>query len=526
MNLLTDPLLRVQTAAGLRTMNLPALMAALGRDEVLSLTGLQRHQADAFHVFLSYLAGVVIARRGETDPIQHEDFWRVGLQNLAGEAGDHAWTLVVDDLSRPAFMQPPLPKGDHKKLKFYASAPDALDLLPTAKNHDVKQARAHMSLMIDEWIYALISLQTMSGYFGRGNPGISRMNGGFGSRTIVELIRDNSPGARWRDAVERLLIHRQDVLAGEYGYDNEGLVLVWLRPWDGRESLRLCELDPFYIEVCRRVRLRNSDRCIYAEAIPSDANRIAAKELNGVVGDAWLPINLADTGRSDNTGGKALTVSAQGITAELMRRLVFADEFVMTPLHRPLPTWKGRLTLTVSVLVRGQGTTDGFHERHVDIPPPVQPRLFGPIAKSDPLLALSRNAIEYAGTMQYRVLKPAVFSYQEGGPEKLQLDRDSVQAWWVPIARRFEILWSDDFFAWLWSVPEQFDKEDILKEWAARLRDHALTVLSEVERVMPARIGRYYRSRVEAERVFWGALYNEKNFSFLKGEKNGTTADS
>lgn len=108
MNLLVDPLLRVQTARGLEHMSLPALLAALGRDEVEHLPGLQRHQEDAFHVFLCCLAGAILSRRGDSDPVQPEEYWRSGLRGLAGEAGDDAWTLVVADVSRPAFMQPPL----------------------------------------------------------------------------------------------------------------------------------------------------------------------------------------------------------------------------------------------------------------------------------------------------------------------------------------------------------------------------------------------------------------------------------
>ncbi|HHO58148.1 MAG TPA: type I-E CRISPR-associated protein Cse1/CasA, partial [Oceanithermus profundus] len=374
MNLLTEPLLRVRSGSAERALSLPALMAALGRESDVSLPGLQRHQADAFHVFLCYLAGAVLARAGEHDPIQDETFWREGLRALAGEAGDDAWTLVVEDLARPAFMQPPIPPREHGKLKLKATTPDALDLLPTAKNHDVKQARAAHAHP-DEWVYALVSLQTMSGFFGRGNQGISRMNSGFGNRPVVELVRSLDPAPRWRDAVPRLLRHRQEILEGSnpWRFGPDGLVLVWLREWDGRTSLATGELDPCYVEVCRRIRLRAADGDpMHAEALPADSPRIAARELNGVVGDAWLPVDV--TG-SEQT---SLTVSPQGLTADLLRRLLFADGLQMTSLHRPGPDWQGPLWLSVSVLVRGKGTTDGFHERELPIPAEARPRLFGP----------------------------------------------------------------------------------------------------------------------------------------------------
>lgn len=523
MNLLSDPLLRVQTDKGLQPMSLPALMAALGRDEVDHLIGIQCHQEDAFHVFLCYLAGAILARREENNPIQDEDYWREGLRALAGKAGDDAWTLVVDDLARPAFMQVPLPKEDHDKLKLKAATPDALDLVLTAKNHDVKRTRASHPHP-DNWVYALVSLQTMDGFSGSGNQGISRMSSGYGNRPVVELVRERNLGGRWRDAVLRLLSHRRKVLSGEYGYDPQGLVLVWLEPWDGRTSLPLSCLDPFYVEICRRVRLRGSDTIRRADFAPSECVRIAAKQLRGIVGDAWLPIDLGRADKGKTSTEKALTVPSVGLTPGILRRIVFGDGLQTTALQRPLETWQGQLWLRVSVLVRGEGRTDGFHEREIPIPPPVQHRVFGPPAQREPLAALGKSAIEYAGTMQNRVLKPAVLAYLEGAPDRLQFDRDSAQAWWTRFGRRFETLWSEDYFPWLWSVPEPFDELTVLKEWTLHMRDLALTVLREVEQTMPVHAGLPYRTRVQAERRFWGALYN--TFPFLKEEKHERVASS
>ncbi|MGD8854423.1 MAG: type I-E CRISPR-associated protein Cse1/CasA [Gammaproteobacteria bacterium] len=291
MNLLTDPLLRVETATGLERMTLPGLMAALGEDRVEALTGIQRHQEEAFHVFLCSLAAAILARPGDTDPRQDESYWREGLRGLAGAVGDDAWTLVVEDLSKPAFMQPPLPKSDLAKLKPLAASPDALDLLPTAKNHDLKQSRAALPRP-DEWIYALVSLQTMSGYFGRGNPGIARMNSGFGNRPIVELLHTLRLGARWHDAVTRLLTHRSTILDGPWGYDSDGAALVWTATWDGKQSHPLSGLDPNHVEIARRVRLRLDGDRLTAVGVPSDGSRLDAKTLNGLVGDGWLPVDL------------------------------------------------------------------------------------------------------------------------------------------------------------------------------------------------------------------------------------------
>ncbi len=508
MNLLTDPIIPVITANDREFLSLPALLAGLGDDSVRHIDGLQRHQEDAFHVFLCYLAGAILARDGDWNPVRGEDFWREGMRELAGEAGDDAWTLVVEDLSRPAFMQPPLPKADHGRLKPKAETPDALDLLPTAKNHDVKQARAARPQPY-EWLYALISMQTMSGYFGRGNPGISRMNSGFGNRPVVEVARQRAQALRWRDAARRLEEHRQNVLAGSLPYHRRGLVLIWLLPWDGKTGLDLSHLAPFYLEICRRVRLVGVEGGIgQALEVASDGTRIAAKDLKGLVGDAWLPIDLRDS-----KGAKALTVSPQGWTVDLLRQILFEDGIRCTVLQKPANDWQGDAWLLASVLIRGQGTTDGFHERRLLIPARIKRRMFASVSDAS-LAGVAKDAIELAAKMRNRVLKPAVFTFLEGAPEKLEFDRDSATAWWEQLGARFDQLWADAYFPWLWSQPAPLDRAQARLDWIRRLQGYAEAIYRESEHTLPQHSGRLWRSRTAADRVFHGAL--TKHFPDLK----------
>ena len=64
MNLLFDPIFRVQTNQDQLVLCLPALLERLGKKEIDHFVGLQKHQHDAFHVFLCYLAGAILARYG------------------------------------------------------------------------------------------------------------------------------------------------------------------------------------------------------------------------------------------------------------------------------------------------------------------------------------------------------------------------------------------------------------------------------------------------------------------------------
>ena len=74
-----------------------------------------------------------------------------------GFAADEPWQLVVEDWTQPAFLQPPVPDG--VTLANPVPTPDALDLLITSKNHDLKQAVARQG-QPEDWLFALVSLQT------------------------------------------------------------------------------------------------------------------------------------------------------------------------------------------------------------------------------------------------------------------------------------------------------------------------------------------------------------------------------
>lgn len=522
MNLLFDPIFRVQTNQDQLVLCLPALLERLGKKEIDHFVGLQKHQHDAFHVFLCYLAGAILARYGCQNLIQDEEFWRNGLLELAGMNGKDAWELIVEDISRPAFMQPPIPDINPRSSSVFTT-PDELDVLQTAKNHDVKRTRAANS-PIDVWVYALVSLQTMSGFLGKGNQGISRMNSGFGNRAIVELIRDQQPGQRWIDAVSRLLEHRNRLLSGPFGYNPNGLVLVWLEPWDGKTSLELTVLDPFYVEICRRIRLSRGSATISAHSYPAETPRIAAKELSGVVGDPWLPIDLKDVGSGKQGVAKALTFPPVGITAEYMRRIIFEEKIELSVLQKPQSNWHGNYLFSVSVLIRGQGTTDGFYEWEVEIPEQKARSIFQRTKERDELISLSQEAINYVATMRDRVLKPSVLAFLLGAPDRLRFDRKFANDVWTGLSRRFETLWSVDYFPWLFSIPDGFNEQDELRKWTSILQKHALTVLEEAEGALPVRSGRKYKIQNQIRSRFWGSFY--ANFTFMRRDNHEFSAQS
>ena len=86
---------------------------------------------------------------------------------------------------RPAFLQAAVPVGNVAAFKPIRT-PDALDMLVTSRNHDLKRA-AIQKPEPDDWLMALVSLQTQEGVMGRGKYGVARMNGGYGSRGCLAV---------------------------------------------------------------------------------------------------------------------------------------------------------------------------------------------------------------------------------------------------------------------------------------------------------------------------------------------------
>ena len=177
-NLLSDPLLRARlSGGGVEALSLPGVYEAMVADRIDAFPALRPHQRHAWHAFLAQLGAVALHRAGRDTPPESAKEWGSLLRALAPEfAGDEPWRLIVEDPTLPAFMQAPAPKGlgDHRGR---AVTPDDLDILVTAKNHDLKQTVA-LDATPEDWIFALIDLQTMAGCFGQGNYGSARMNGG------------------------------------------------------------------------------------------------------------------------------------------------------------------------------------------------------------------------------------------------------------------------------------------------------------------------------------------------------------
>jgi CRISPR system Cascade subunit CasA len=509
-DLLTEPLIGVRTQEGERRLSLPELLAALSAGEVEGYTGLRAHQADPWHVFLVQLAASIQARRPTEALPTEANYWREGLLELA-DGMESAWHLVVEDVTQPAFMQHPWKSWEAEAADYgvktvrgqtaydaKASTPDELDVLVTSKNHDVKMTRVKAEAA-EAWVYALILLQTTSGFLGQGNYGILRMNGGFASRSIISWARSLNPSHRYVDETTEVHGLRAAALR-DFGYAGRGVVLTWLRRWDrSHHQYHIPELEPFFIEAARPVRLIQTDPGrILALGATSKARQIGPKTIeNGDVGDPWTPLNVQDRKK----GRSALTLSSDGFTPQRLTDLLFEQGFELTALQTPKPgTEPG--WFVASCLVRGQGTTEGFHRIELLVPPKARMTLLDK-QRRDTLGHLAQKLLEDAKKVQ-NTLNTALTVLTEGGPDKADFER---VAKWIETARKdFSRRWAAMYFPALWRGTDE-DHTTVRSDWQQRLVNAAQDLLDDATERLPLPANRTWRAITKAQSILRGMLH-------------------
>jgi len=158
-NILVDPAFLVDQRTGSsRLVSLPELLAEMGHNTIVAFPFLRPHQAHPWHAFLVQLAALALHRAEEMEVRQPAERWLTMLRALTPAWPDDApWCLVVEDLARPAFMQPPVPEGTLASFKNIIGTADDLDVLVTSKNHGIKQGQAANGEPAS-WIAGLVSL--------------------------------------------------------------------------------------------------------------------------------------------------------------------------------------------------------------------------------------------------------------------------------------------------------------------------------------------------------------------------------
>lgn len=495
-SLLEHKLLSVVVDAGEEERRtLPEVLERLGGGRDLEFTALRAHQQHAWHAFLVQVGALVAHRRGERRLDLGADAWREGLLELAGEAGEDAWSLVVEDLGRPAFLQNPVPEETLEVFspKKAIGAPDFLDVVITSRNHDVKQGLIHRPRP-EHWIYALVSVQTMEGYSGKFNYGIARMNGGYGSRPCVGA----ATSVRWTDRFRRdvaVWLDGRAELTRLYGYpDRGGAALLWTLPWDGAGSYPLRSCDPFFIEVCRRIRLTQGEHGEVLARVAGSAGRFLDADLaHGDTGDPWTPL------KEEADGTAALSVAGSGFSYRLMSHLLLGGPYRRSRALELRAEDGPRPVVIAQALSRGQGKTDGYHERLVPIPERAAARFGDPEARSS-LAKRAQARIERTRVAENSVLRPALCALLQGGKEQLDLRDKRAHRWIDRMDDEVDRLFFDD----LWANVE-LEEEDARRSWDRRLYGLAQNQLEDAVRSAPVPLAVRPRSAARADLLLAGS---------------------
>lgn len=465
-NLLTEAV--IETDRGMQC--LPELLAAMARGEVASFPALRPHQRPAWHMFLVQLAVLALGRAAAGAVFNDAVAWRSALRGLTLDFSDDApWHLVVTDAGKPAFLQPPDPGG----LKWSdVDTPDALDMLITSRNHDIKRAIARDATAQD-WVFALVSLQTMEGFGGAGNYGIARMNGGSSSRAMIALApagpggRVIDPSAWWRHDVAHLL-------AMSSATDRPAL--LWCLPWTDGPGLELGQLDPLFIEVCRRVRLRVGLDGFTAIRATSKAARIAAKEAKGMTGDPWAPVHRGES--------KTLTLGERDWTYSLLYNLFYSGDWTIPTLAQDLPTDQDApMVLVAEAFARGNSKTDGFKSRLILVPKAVRKVMFGTQA-----VDLSAAQVEAIGAVDKALGYGLEIISAEGDLEKLKHNKgvkNVAKARSQPARAALSKVADALFFPALWDKLAAADTDGRAAVHLRFLRDLAGAARAEYARAAP-----------------------------------------
>ena len=531
LNMLTEPLIRMATAGGgTQSASLPEVYAALMADEAEAFPALRPHQWHAWHAFLVQLGAMAMHRAGISESPADAADWVDLIRGLTVDfPDDEPWQLVVDDITKPAFMQPPARSADNLAEYLYKRAkgkhearngekeavttPDELDMLVTSKNHDLKSTVVSEA-RTDDWIFALITLQTMEGYGGAGNYGISRMPSGYGNRPAFSITPSARHGGHIRRDIEALLQHRQAIL-DEYPVINTGIGLLWVRPWDGTkaETVLINQMEPFYIEICRRVRLRIQDGELEAVRANSLDRRIA--DVKGLTGDPWTPV-------SNN-------VNPRGTPPAFLGLRKFGYERVVDGLFSP--DWKepyllrltlndrrhdGPMQLVARGMVRGEGGTAGYHQRIIRLRPKTIQR-FGQPGGRQVIEDISRERIVDVRNVQ-RILRHAIATFAAHGDSRRGEHRngnpspnDLANPWTSRLDEIVDYRFFDDLQTEL-EVDEVDERKHIRKAWLEGfVIASAGTVLRDSWDSLPCPDSQKLRASATSQNIFYGRIYREFN---------------
>lgn len=525
-NLLTEPLVRVRrvSQSAIEHHSLPEILALLNDNAIDSFAALRPHQRFAWHAFLVQLAALALHRASWNDPPAKAEEWASLLRGLTSDWPDEPWCLVTPP-DKPALLQAPVPSGDLTGWTAI-STPDALDMLITSRNHDLKR-ELMVNAAPDDWLFALLTVQTMDGGLSGSYRGISRMNSDSGSRPCVTIRPGAYPGT-WFSRDLRILLRKQAQIAARWGYrEHGGAALLWLRPWDGKGPIYSpADLDPLFIEICRRIRLTDrNDRLVALKA--TNKSLVGPGFHNGMTGDPWAPINVKEEKLFTIDGRKRFRYDRM---IEFLDGQTFQQSLLQNVDDSDVTEG---LSLLGCAMVRGVGKTEGYHERRIPIAKKVVSLLKR--GQIDEVAKAAQRRAELIGQIENDLFRRALrclFFERLGkatkgsGDDRLSPPQQKTLNRWVD---RLDGEADAEFFQHLWEEFEPDDEEvrkAVRDAWLKGMIGRAHDLLGRAADELPLPSVHHYRTRVRADDEFWSRVRWHESFKHLQWGKRDDRTES
>ena len=174
-------------------------------------------------------------------------------------------------------------------------------------------------------------------------------------------------------------------------------------------------------------------------------------------------------------------------------------------------------------MVRGQGKTEGYHERIIPLHYRTV-RALGSAAGAGDIGKIASDRIEQIGIVQ-RILSHSIQVFvAHGDPEQIgPADRALALPW----LNRLDDIVDAHFFDALQTELEarEGEREGIRNAWLRELKSSAEDLLHDAENTLPCPAIHRYRARVRADGLFAGRMRGPKGLPFLFAEATGEASD-
>jgi len=292
----------------------------------------------------------------------------------------------------------------------------------------------------------------------------------------------------------------------------------------------LTDMEPYYIEICRRVRLRRQSGKIVADRANSEPRGRRVVDAKGLTGDPWSPVS----NNTNPNGTPPAFLGARKFGYEIVVDGLFSPDWKQplllipeTSVRRP----EGDMYLVARGMVRGEGDTEGYHERII----PLRHRtlqIFGRPGGPKTLEDISRERIQGISDVE-GILRRSVATFAAAGKAKdtgRPNDIDIKDEHWSrakPWGDKLTELMDTDFFEDLQdeALADDSQRQNERKKWLQKLADDAESVLYDAIQALPCPAVHRPRAQARAVNVFRGSIYRSLGLTELSQDPDEENAE-